>query len=341
MSATAYWVRLGGWLPATEIAPHSPPSWETLASGGIGEVSFEFALSPKAQHQLLTVGTKVEVMLGAQAVATSLMSEPDRTEWAIKAQGLSAASRNVAAVNSLGEFTRDVGQVLLNVTTQGWWPVTNPFGVGAGKVVAGDATGPLMVGELLDQLAEQEGKRWGVDGAGRIYMRPDPTVATCVIAPEAAAFGVTDEGRATQLVGRYVDAGGVGTTRIYPPTVNGPIIHEVVDLTDAERYGALSEAQVDAILSGAFSLGKAETNWTNGVTLDREQITRRGVPAVLPTLTAGVDMARATGMSSGYLSAPWLDVVIGKTRYTAGERSIYLEPVSKAPRTFTEVIAAS
>ena len=339
--STAYWVRLGGWLPATEIAPHSLPTWETLADGGIGEVSFEFAMSPKAQHQLLNTGVKVEVMLGAQPVATALMSEPDRTEWAIKAQGLSAAARQVAALTPTGETTRDVGVALFTAIANGWWPVSNPFDVGAGLIVAGDSTAPMTVGELLDAAAAQEGKRWGVDGAGRIFLRSDPAAPTLNLASEAAVFGVTDEGRATQLVARYQTSGGAYATRIYPPTVVGPVIHETIDLTDGEKYGALTEAQVDAILAGAFALGKAETRWTNGVTLAAEEVTRRGVPAVLPTVTAGVDMVRATGVSSGFTSAPWLDAVVGKTRYTAGDRSIYLEPVNKAPRSFADVIAAA
>lgn len=340
MTADAYWVRLGGRLPATEIAPHTAPTWETLADGGIGEVSFEFALSPNAQHRLLATGVKVEVMLGAQVVATALMSEPDRTDWSIKAQGLSAASRRIAAVNSLGEMTRDVGQVIQNVTTTtGWWDVTNPYGVGGGKVVTGDSVDAQMVGTLLDDLAAQEGQRWGADKEARLFMRSDPTSATCMIAPGAVTFGTTDEQQATQLVARYESAAAIYETRFYPAVVSGRVTHELVDLTSR---GVMTATAVDDVLAGMLALGKADQSWTNGATLSQDQITRNGVPVCLPLLTAGVDMARVTGQSSGYLSsAPWYDVVIGKTRYTAGEDTIYLEPVNTAPRNFTDVISAA
>lgn len=332
---SCYWIRLGGVMPATEIAPHTSPAWETLADGGIGEVSFAFAMSPNVQHQLLATGTRVEVMLGAQPVATALMSDPDRTTWEIKAQGLSAAARRIAAVNALGVMTRDVGQVLLH-TISNWWDVTNPRGVGGGLIVTGDDDSPQMVADLLDNLAAQEGKRWGVDGAARLFMRSDPTTHTCVIEPGAVAFGSTTEGQATQLVARYVATGGAFDTRYYPATVVGPVIHEIVDLTPR---GELTTAEVDAILAAPFALGKAKTAWTNGVTLGREQITRNGEPVTLATLTAGSDMARATGLSSG--GSPWQDFVIGKTRYAAGDDVIYIEPVNTAPRTFADVIAGA
>lgn len=336
---SSFWVKLGGWLPATEIAAHSAPTWETLADGGIGDVSFQFDLSPKVQHPLLMTGVKVEVMHGAQPVATALMSEPDRVEWAIHAQGLSAQLRRVYACDNLGNPTRDLGVALATAISSGWTSATNPDAVGG--VATGDASGPQTIGDLADEVAAQQGMRWGVDGAGRVFMRADPTVATCIITPEAAAFGATDEGQATQLVARYQIAGGTYNTRIYPPALDPSTVtwHEMIDLTGR---GALTLAEVDAILAGALATGKSQTRWTNGVTLDRDQVTRNGVSLVPSTLTAGVDMARAVGMSTNFTtSAPWLDVVIGKTRHTAGERTVYLEPAGKAPRGFVDVIAAS
>lgn len=335
--ATAYWVRLAGLLPLSEIAAHSAPTWETLADGGIGEVSFELALSPKVQHHFLRTNVKVEVMLGATPVATAMMTEPDRTTWAIKAQGYSAQAQRVFACDMDGNVTRDLGVAIATAQSVGWWTVTNPFGVGG--VATGDSTGPQTIAALADEVAAQQGKRWGVDARGQVFMRSDPTASTCVITPEAAAFGVTDEGRATMLIARYQTGTGTYATRIYPGgPVPVPTIQETVDLTDR---GALTGDQVDAILAGHMARGKNQIRWTNGVTLDREEITRRGVPATLATVTAGVDMARATGMSATFTtSAPWLDVVIGKTRYTAGERSIYLEPMNTAPRNAVDVWAA-
>ena len=333
-----YWIRLGGLLPATAIAAHTPPTWETLADGGIGEVSFEFSLSPKAQHPLLNDGVKVEVMLGATPLATAEMTEPDRTTWQVKAFGLSSAGRRIAAFDALGNPSRDVGMVLLNTTANGWAAKFPDEAITGGGVVSGDSTEPQMVGSLLDAYCEQTGQRWGVDGTGRVYIRSDPTTPTYFISPDAAAFGVTGEDQATQLILRYQTAGGAYATTKYP-TVDPPVIrHEMVDLTGR---GALTEAEVHTIAAGAMKLGKGRASWTNGVTLSREQITFGGAPASLALVTAGA-MARATGLPAAYLTqAPWLDVVIGKTRHTAGSETIYLEPVNTAPRGFVDVIAAA
>ena len=105
--------------------------------------------------------------------------------------------------------------------------------------------------------------------------------------------------------------------------------------------GALTPVAAEAILSGMIQR-RGETQWVNGVELHREQFTTRGgTPAFLGGVTAG-QMVRAHGLAATFVAqAPWLDVVIGKTRYTAGEDTIYVEPINTAPRNFTDVIAAA
>src|SRR5690606_39207882 len=136
----------------------------------------------------------------------------------------------------------------------------------------------------------------------------DPSEPTYVITPEAAAFGVTDEDQATQFVIRYQSGAGTYATTFYPTTAPTDAIHEVLDLTTEEQdRGTLTGAQARQIAAGLMARGKSQTRWTNGVTLDREQIIVGGVPAFLPTVSAGL-MARAAGLPADFLtSAPWLD----------------------------------
>ena len=321
---------IGGY-PATEIAAHTPPTWETLADGGIGEITFALALSRRSQHQALKNRALVQVKCGPLPVATGLLSEPDRTTWECHAFGLAASLGEVAALDSGGSNTRDVGAAVARAMSVGW-PGTNPSGVTG--VASGDEDGnPVTVARLLDDYADQTGQRWGVDGRGCLFLRADPSSPRWLTTPGAAAFGTADEGTARRLLGRFDSGAGTLTA-----SAGSGLPEDVVDLTDR---GPMTLAQANAILAGA--LGRmGVTAWTNPVDLHREQLTTRGgTPAFLPSVTAG-EMLRAMGLASGALvHAPWLDVVIGKTVYTVGSHTIRLEPVNTAPRNLADVIAAT
>lgn len=322
-------LRING-FPATEIAAHSPVTYETLADGGCGESSWTFSASVRLQHQALVTGALVRVMLGPVPVYTGVLTEPDRTSGECHAVGLSSAIRRYLALD--GGLTRNLGPAINRAIAMGW-PGSNPAPVAG--TAAGSTTGnPVKVGDLLDDYAEQTGQRWGADHFGRLYMRPDPTSPSWLATPEAAVFGITDESAPSSLIGRYDTGAGYANT----PNVGQPGLEDAVDLTDR---GVLTEAAAVAILNGML-VRQGELSWTNGTTLHREQITTSGgTPAGLTTVRAG-QMVRANGLNYGVFGqAPWLDVVIGKTRYTTGEDKIYVEPVNTAPRNFVDVQAAA
>lgn len=327
MSST--WLRIGG-VAGTEIAAHTPPTWETLADGGCGDASFAFALSARSQHQALRTGALVEIMSGPVPVYTGVLSEPDRTTWECHATGLSVPLRKKLALDNSSNATRNLADAIGRAISSGW-PGSNPGPVSG--TAAGDTDGnPVKVGDLLDDYAEQTGQRWGVDGFGRLYMRPDPTSARWIASPDSLVFGVTDEDVPTLLAGRYDN----GTS--YATAFAGSMgVEESVDLTNR---GVLTAPAAMAILQGMLTR-TGTIQWTNGATLTRDQLTTSGgTPANLLAVRAG-QMVRAHGLGYGRLSAPWLDVTIGKTRYTSGDDSIYLEPVNSAPRGFRDVLAAS
>lgn len=335
---SAYWIRLGGWLPASEIAAHTPPTWETLADGGNGVASWEVGGTGKVAHQLLAPGTLAQIMLGALPVWTGRIADYDRADGQVSGRGIHVDAQHIPALDSLGAATRDTFVATTVAYGSPWrWYVSNPNGVGG--TVLGDATDPVMVAELYDQYATQEGKRWGQDGAGALYLTTDPTVPQWLTVGDSAMFGATSEGAANVLVGRYFD-GTQNLTTIRSAVGGGANgVGETVDLTGR---GTLTTSQANGILDAALGAQRTGNGWVNGVELTREQLTTMGgAPAHLASVRAG-QMVRAHGIGYGFAAhgAPYLDTVIGKTRYTAGDESIYIEPVDTAPRNLVDVLAA-
>lgn len=328
MGTTPFSLWIGGY-PATEIAAHTPPTYETLADGGCGEATFALSLTPRSNHQALVRDALVQIKCCGVPIYTGAMTEPDRTTWQCHAYGLSSSLRRFLALDSGGSNTRDFGAAITEAIADGWQG-TNPHPVTG--TAAGSTTGnPVKVGDLLDDYAEQTGQRWGADRFGRLYMSPDPTTPQWLAEPGMAAFGVTNEDVATRLAGRFDSGAG------YLTAIVGEVgTDEAVDLTDR---GTLTLTAAEAILAGML-LRAGGVQWTNGVTLGRDQITTRGgSSAFLPTVRGG-QMMRALGLTYGAVSRTPRDVVIGKTRYTVGESTIYVEPVNTAPRSLRSVIAA-
>lgn len=335
MSLAATWIRLGGTTPATEVAPHSPPTWETLASGGNGEATFELGRSAKFESHLTRPGLPLEIFVGAMRVWFGRIGDFDRETGQVVGRGVHTNGQNIPALVD-GNATRNLEAAFAYAAASGWdWPVRLNGNAVNGL---GDSGEPLMIWPLIELIAEQNGQRAVVDPDGKLFLAADPTAPTWTITPEAAAFGQTNEDQSTVLIGRYSTGVGPNLTTIRPNPLPANPRSELIDLTGE---GTLTGAQADAILD-AMLAGRSQTGWVNGVTLHREQITRNGTPAFLPEVHARNRMVRAQGMATafGAMHATWVDAVLGKTKYTAGSDVIYLEPVNKAPRTLTEVTAA-
>lgn len=315
------WLRVNGY-PATEIAAHSPVTWETAADGGSFKASWAFALTMRSQHQALREGAPVELMCGPMPLFSGLLDYPDRTTWECTAYGYASQAQKFLALDGGGATTRDVGVAIAQAIARGW-NVTNPQGI-SGSVSGTAAGNPVSVGQLLDEFAKQNGQRWGVNGRREIYVRPDPTSPMWLSSPGSAAFGVATEGKARRLAGRYLDSGS-GTFQT--AFAGAGIPEEATD--ELLSREAMTNAQAVAILNGMLTLGKGGDVWTNGVTLTRDQLTTMGGSrAFLPAVRGG-QLTRSFGLayaSNGFA----LNTVIGKTRYTQGSSSIYLEPVNLA-----------
>lgn len=322
--------------PATEIAPPSPPVYETWADGGCGSLSFDFAMSAKRGHHLLYPGALVEAFIGIRPVFSGRLSEPDRSEWSCTAYGHAAHAHKLSAFDMVGNTTRDVAVAAATARTAWGWQGADPSGVMTG-VVAGDDTGPQYLGALFDQRSEELAKRWGVDARRRLFLRADPTETNLWLAPDVAALGQTEEGAVSHMAGRFLAPGGAYQTAFWPVGTQVTAI-ETVDLTGR---GELSIIQATTILGGMLALRQARAAWTAGMTVHRSQLHSNGVPPFLPTLTAGQLRAQLVGLPAAFAAGTTQTAVIGKTRWDAASPDvIYLEPVNTAPRNLSDVIAA-
>ena len=328
------WVRLNTSLPATEIGAHSAPTWETLADGGNGEASFDLSLSAKNDHHLLRPGTLMQVMVGTYPAWVGRIKDFDRTSGRVIGAGIQADAYKIPALDGGGNATRDFGVALATAVAAPWsWTANNGSGITGS--VAGNSTEPQMIGELLDDLAKQEGKRWGQLPNTHLYLRADPTAPSWLATPDAAVFGTTNEDRPTHLVGRYFN-GSANVT-----TVRGSGSPARAEFRDLTGEGTLTATQANQRLDNELALSGTKTGWVNGAVLSRDQLTTQGgTPAALESVRAG-SMIRALGVGYSSLASTSPDMVIGKTRYTAGESVIYVEPVNTAPRTFVDVLAAA
>lgn len=334
MSA-AYWIRLGGTTPATEIAAHTPPTWETWADGGNGSSSFNLARSAKHEPHLTRPGTLMEIMLGCARVWYGRIEDYDPNEGSVVGRGIHTDMLTVPATDSLGAAIRTASTAVTTALAAPWnLRITDPNAVLTTMGTAvGDDTSLLTITALLDRCAEQAGRRWGQDNRGALYFRKDSDIiASWLLAPGVARFGDTTEGRASHLVGSYTAVGGAAATAVSFDSDATVIRAEMVDLTGR---GEMTSAQATAILDAAMTTSKATRAWVNGITVSREQLmTIGGTPSALAGVRAG---SRLNIVELG----PNMSAIIGKTRYTAGEEVIYIEPTSTAPRNFTDVLAAA
>lgn len=329
------WIRVGGVVPADEVAPHSLPTWETLADGGSGECGFLYGTDARHSHRLLRPGTLLEVLDGCCPLWFGRIVDYDRTGGKVTGRGIHVDATGIPAVDGSGATTRVLSTALATAQAAPWlWPVHNPYQFDG--TATGEGGEPLMVAALFDQLAEQAGKRWGIHPDRSLYVLQEATTPTWAIAPDGLAFGATDSERVTHLVGRYLE----GET--YKPVVVGdgerqPATARTEDLSDR---GSMTQVEATAVLQTMLDAEKGRTGWTGGVTLSADQVTRNGVPAYLPGVHARGTMMRVTGMAQGHgvVQSLWDQVPLAKTRYDA-ERpdEIYVEPIGTAPRTLAAV----
>jgi hypothetical protein len=336
------WVRINRSVMLDLDSRAEPMWWETLASGGCGEAQIPVGAPRRDQRGVTTPDALLEILYGPIPVWFGRIVDADLDDGTIIGRPIYRDAYEVPALDGTGAITRNPLTAWTTMKAGVWtWPVTDPTGyVGAMPDATGDRTEPQSLGDLFDEVCEQTGTKWGVYPDGAFYWLPDPTTPSWLASPDSGALGMSIEGRATHLLGRYTDTGGVyqTVTATDPEWLSGRAVWEPIDLTPR---GKMTQAEALTILNAAFGEGRGGFTWVNGANLTARRLTTPGgTPAFLPGVTAIATSMRV--LDAGITSeAQGREVVIGRTRYTAGSDTILVEPARAAVRSFADIIGGA
>lgn len=334
----------GRWL--SEIGPWAPPTWTTIADGGSDTCEWKMVLPPTFSSSSLRRGRLVEVMLGPIPIWAGLLAQPeyagDDEGWSFHADGHYVSGTGFACLTPAGLTTSTADTAIDQAIADGiGW--TRPDSILASPFAEDDETEALnTIADLLDAIALSYSERWGVDPYGRVYMTADSTEPDYILVPGAVTrYGLADDDYASGIVMRYLDSttfqlAAVKVQDSAAAARFGPRWHPV----DATDYGPITAAKALDLANGLLADGAPRLGWTDTVEPTRWQLlTPGGVPACRPLVRAG-QMVRVHGVrddQGGIL--PYVDWVIGSTRYDALTDDLSIAPVGLVARTLVDVLA--
>lgn len=353
------------WL--AEIGPYG--AWSDLqyvtrwGEGACGnfEASWAMPLPSGFEHPLLSRGTIVELMhQGIRVGSPFVMADPGRGSglsdpWRITCTGVGReveGESSYYAFDSSGDATNTPSEAVDEaIANKGL-----PWGgrdASVPTVWFGDVTpeGVQTIGALLTGAATHEGKRWLVDASNVLTFRADPTAPAYELTPGVAQLGTADDGYASTVIVRYLDAGAGAAAKSATATnaeVEARFGHRefLVDLTGNER-GPITATQAQDYAAGLLANSKGRLAWTNSFTVtSNELLTMGGVPADLSLVAERVGtgvMVRVHGLWDDLLEftgKTYIDVLIGEAVYADGSPTIELKPAGLAPRDMAAVVEA-
>lgn len=334
----------GHWL--SEIGPWAPPTYATVADGGSDTCEWKMVLPPAFSSSSLRRGRVVEVMLGPIPIWAGLLAQPeyagDDEGWSFHADGHHVSASGFACLTSGGATTSTPDTAIDTAIADGiGW--TRPVSISSASFADQDETASInKLSDLLDAYALSASQRWGVDPYGRVYIAADPTEPDYILVPGAVTrYGLADDEYASGIVLSYLSS-----TTFLPAVVKvsdqaaadrwGPRWHPV----DATEYGPMTLSQATDVANGLIADGAPRLGWTDTVEPSRWQLlgAKSGNPACRPLVRAG-QMVRVHGVrddQGGIL--PYVDWVIGSTRYDALTDDLSIAPVGLVTRTLVDVL---
>lgn len=332
----------GVWLAS--IAGVGELTWSHAADGGCESASWSMDLGPAFNHPSLRAGNIVAIRLGAANIWQGILDEPDRAGdgWTFNAAGLSTDARGYLCLASDGlspVSTPDTAIDQAIARGGSMAGVTRPASLSSVPFAATDSTVTLnTLGDLLDVWATNNSKRWGIDANAQLTARSDPTLPTWYLSPGSGKIGLADDDYVSDLYGRFWSAFGVYNT-VHVADSTASTAHRREAQVDLINLGITTSGIATATLNGMLAKGAARYNVTDTLTVAQSQITTPGgQPACLSFVKAG-DMARLWGaLNEQGTPTAYFDFVIGRTEYTAGEKTISIAPVGLAARNLTDVL---
>lgn len=329
----------GWWL--SSIAPWGDLKTSTRLVGD-WQASFSIIRTPRQKmlrHPAFVYGAEVRVMLGPVRSWVGFLTEPDWDSGELVALGAPREAEGALALTATGQTTTKPNTAVDQAITRGALNWTRGDDFGSTAIGESDQTADIKsVARLLDAWADEDGNgQWRV-GRDRVLraVADDETDPDWFITPGSGELGAADDERIDRVFVRYFDsADSTYRTTSYPAATPAGGIERGADITGR---GPITATKADSIALGIWTKMQGRSGWTNGLTVNRSQVTTPGgIAANLGLIKAG-DSMRLLGVPDPRGLAHHIDVVIGETDYDWKAGEIQLNPVGLAARTFEAVL---
>ena len=331
-------VRVGGvWL--NDVAPWGDLSYSTRWPLGCHEASWGMSFRSTARRNILRAGQTVEVYVGSTRIWLGTLAQPDWSTGEFKADGWYAYADG-PALDTSGDATSRADEAVDGAILRGvpWLGTSGLLTTPAASTTATD--GLNVMSAILEEVATEDGKRWGVFADGIVTMAADSTTPTWRLAPGVIDLGYDDTTFATQLLVRYFDS---GTSDYETITVTDTAAEALLGLreeaVDITGVGPLTSTRATAKANGILTLGRSRLGWANSVEVGPYELTTMGgIPADLSMVQAGQSVR--VPVWDEFAALPYRDLVLGEVTYTAGSGTVTLAPVDTEPQTLADVTEA-
>jgi hypothetical protein len=325
--------------------------WSTAWPYGCYEASWSMSLPPNTFPRALTTHAHIEIWDGPIRVWAGFLKEPQPGDrWTCHAVGWYAAFARLLALNTAGTAPTAIpAEAVQSAITRASLPVIYSGGLSATTISSADETVAANYAlPLIDAATVAAGQRWKIDENYLFTAAADPTAHTLVLASANALRGTADDDYVTDVYPRFVSSldgttgepDGWGLGHVSSPSTPAGRSERVMDVTD---LGQMSEPDAETIAQGQLDLNRARLGYTSPLEVAHGELLRPGgSPARLGLVKAG-EMVRGFSVAdaSGAVQIGLTqDVVIGRTVYTDGARTLPLTPVGLAPRTFVDSMKA-
>lgn len=337
----------GVWLRS--LGHVSAIKWSTRwGTGPCGPdlASCTLAVSPNTDTSVLRPGRPFQVWADGVLVFGGVTSSPQKGfPWTLNARGWPRRAGDFEAVDGSGNPTTNPRTAATSAIANGA-PFTGASVFTNSSLGTDGGPDSQMLDEVLDASAITEGKRWGSDAYGALFLTADPTTPTWYLDASDLDIGVADDGLFTRVRARYVtsvdvDGNPDGWASEAADDAAAQGLYNVIEYPmKLADLGLLSSGTAAAYAASQLAL-LTVPQWLSRVTTNSSRLrTKGGLGAHLPSVRAGqmVHLFNVPRSLGGIQSELGLNVVLGEVEYdTENPTQITLAPVNLAVRNLADL----
>lgn len=305
---------------------------------GSWELKWSMALSPHERPQELVAGADVYCAVGPHRIWAGNLPEIDWAGGEFAATGANREGEGTLCFDPSWNTTSVLDVAIDKGIAAGFLNWTRPTSISSTAFAATSSTDSLnYVAALADAVTAEQLKRWYVDPWRAVRAAPDPTTPTAMLLPDNGVLGVAAEKQVGTVFGRYLDS----TTGTYKTASYGS--GRPAKAASWIGLGPMSAARATELCAGAWKPLQAQTGWTNGLTIQQgELMTMGGVDMPLWMFNAGPSgMLRLLGVRDPRGLNANTDIVIAKSIWRPGDKTLQVDPVGKVARDFASLVTES